>query len=64
MDSKMKKLTTSLIIVFIITINIAKSQSTFNSLEEVWLYAIKNNSENNVYQLQIEKNKNRKENGK
>ncbi len=56
MDSKIKKYF-STIFACIVTISTAKGQSTFNSLEDVWMYALKNNSNNAVYQLQIEKAK-------
>ncbi len=42
-------------IAFIISISWANGQQTFHSLEEVWIYALKNNPDNSVYQLQVEK---------
>lgn len=56
MDSKMKKYL-SLIVASFVTINMAKSQNTFTSLADVWTYALKNNANNAVYQLQVEKAK-------
>lgn len=50
----MKKLV-SLAIAFIAIIGLAKSQQTFYSLEEIWSYALENNPDNEIYQLQVEK---------
>jgi len=59
MDPKMKNFV-SLIIAFIGTISFSKGQHTFQSLEDVWSYALVNNQENAVFKLQIEKAKNDK----
>lgn len=45
----------SLIISFVITTSWINGQNAFHSLEEVWSYALENNSDNTVYQLQVEK---------
>ncbi|MBN2821054.1 MAG: TolC family protein [Bacteroidales bacterium] len=45
----------SLTIAFVITISWVNGQNTFHSLEEIWSYALENNSDNTVYQLQVEK---------
>jgi len=50
----MKKLV-SLTIAFVITISWVHGQHTFHSLEEIWSYALENNPDNSVYQLQVEK---------
>jgi len=42
-------------IAFIISISWANGQQTFHSLEEVWIYALKSNPDNSVYQLHVEK---------
>lgn len=47
----------SLIMIFIVTISFVKGQHTFQSLDDVWSYALVNNQENAVYKLQIEKAK-------
>jgi len=54
MDPKMKKFV-SLTIAFIITISWVNGQHTFHSLEEIWSYALENNPDNTVYQMQVEK---------
>lgn len=54
MDSKMKKFV-SLTIAFIITISWANGQYSFQSLEEIWSFAMDNNLDNAVYQLKVEK---------
>lgn len=50
----MKKLV-SLLIAYLATMGLAKSQHTFHSLEDVWTYALTNNKENAIYQLQVER---------
>lgn len=57
MDPKMKNLV-SLLMAFIVAISFAKGQHTFQSLDDVWSYALANNQENAVYKFQIEKAKN------
>ncbi len=54
MDPKMKKFV-SLTFAFIMTISWVNGQHTFHSLEEIWYYALENNPDNTVYQLQVEK---------
>jgi len=54
MDKKMKKFV-NITIAFIISISWANGQQTFHSLEEVWIYALKSNPDNSVYQLHVEK---------
>jgi outer membrane protein len=54
MDPKMKKFV-SLAFALIVTISLTKGQHTFRSLEEIWSYALENNPDNAVYQLQVEK---------
>ena len=44
-----------LLITLIVTSNLANSQNTFHSLEDVWSYALANNKENTKFQLQVEK---------
>lgn len=46
---------TILVLIFINVISLANSQSTFQSLEDVWSYALENNPDNEVYLLRIEK---------
>ena len=54
MDTKMKKIV-SLSFVLIASISLTKGQNTFRSLNEIWSYSLKNNPDNSVYQLQVEK---------
>jgi outer membrane protein TolC len=50
----MKRFVT-LLLISINAVTLANCQSTFQSLEEVWSYALKNNPDNEVYVLRIEK---------
>lgn len=54
MDTKMKKFV-SLAISIVFSISWVNAQLTVRSLEELWAYALKNNPDNAVYQLQVEK---------
>jgi outer membrane protein len=54
MDSKMKKYI-GFIVVSIVAMSHARSQSTINSIADVWSYALKNNPNNVIYQLNVEK---------
>jgi len=59
MDPKMKNFI-SLILAFIVTISFAKGQQTFQSLDDIWSFALLHSQENAVYKMQIEKAKNDK----